>query len=124
MKAVQFLIDVPQTECWLILQNISTPHEGDARSMKHPGHGYPEHTDHTVRVVVVCATEAEFLDALGALIRESRNDGTYRGFKVQPYFANLIAEFRIVNHAATCPDCESMVSGRCLQHREPSKHDQ
>lgn len=92
MIPVQFLNDVPKTECWIILKNQVTHVEGDERSKNHPGHGYPEHTDFTIEVDVICTTEAEFLDALGERVRASHNDGSYRGFKVQPYITKLVVE--------------------------------
>jgi hypothetical protein len=120
MKGVQFLNDVPKTECWLILKNKATHHEADAVSKQHSGHGYMEHTDHTIEVDLVCDTEAEFLEALSSRIRQSNDDGSYRGFKVQPYLTKLTVDAKIQLAGAgstVCPDCESMLSGKCLQHR-------
>lgn len=110
MKAVQFVNDIPQSEHWIILKNRVTHVEGDERSKNHPGHGYPEHTDHTIEVDVACSTEAEFLDELGKRIRASNNDGTYRGFKVQPYTTKLVVETQRVRTEIPAKTIDDLVN--------------
>jgi hypothetical protein len=37
--------DLPERQCWIILQSETVHVPGDERSRTHPGHGYPEHTE-------------------------------------------------------------------------------
>jgi len=127
MQPINYLKDVPQSDCWIILRNQSTHHEGDERSKNFPGHGYAEHMTHAVVVDAICSTESEFFDELGSRIRLSHNDGTYRGFKIQSYRTRLVVEAAITKvppadgkvidgTSKTCDDCASAMWGQCDRH--------
>jgi hypothetical protein len=46
--------DIPEGSHWAILEFDSIFIPGDERSRTNPGHGYPEHTETSVRYIVFC----------------------------------------------------------------------
>jgi hypothetical protein len=93
LKFVNSLDDIPQTECWVIVKGTSVHHEGDERSRTHPGHGYPEHTDHFVQVYEVFTDEEIFKSQLAHEVKEAHFGGSsVRGFKFTPYTTKTTVE--------------------------------
>jgi hypothetical protein len=50
--------DLPEGEHFVILEFDSISIPGDERSRTHPGHGYPAHTETTVKYIVFNSREA------------------------------------------------------------------
>ena len=50
--SVSSVNDIPEGEYWVIVKNQSVTIPGDERSRTHPGHGYPEHTEHYLSMTV------------------------------------------------------------------------
>ena len=87
--------DLPQGEGWIIVKTLKVYHEADERSKICPGHGYPASTDEYMQVYESFDNEMDFLDKLGAHVRETHNDGTYHGFKVYPYVTSIKVESQV-----------------------------
>lgn len=44
--------EIPDGEHWVIVENRNILVPGDERSRTNPGHGYPEHTEHAMTMIV------------------------------------------------------------------------
>lgn len=76
--------EIPKTEHWAIIDGSSVTVPGDERSRTHPGHGYPEHTDHFITYEAF-TNEEEFKKELARRLQQNPfRSRPVRGIHVLP----------------------------------------
>jgi len=77
MIYVDSIDKIPDGEHYVALTNVSTSIPGDERSRTNPGHGYPAHTENSMKMVVF--TDAE---EMKEWVRKEKGRYHHHGFRI------------------------------------------